>query len=45
MFLSMFCLKFLADCYVLIYIHCQELMKSVDSYGSLSLIFVTKVMF
>ncbi len=32
------------DCHILIYTHCPELMKSVRSHGSLSLLFVMKVM-
>jgi hypothetical protein len=38
------CSKFLADCYILIYTHCWELMKSVGTNGSLSLLFMMKVM-
>jgi hypothetical protein len=32
------------DCHILIYTHCPELMKSVRSHGSLSLLFMMKVM-
>jgi hypothetical protein len=43
-FYIMVCLKFLADYYLLIYTHCQELMKSAGSHGSVSLQFVMTVM-
>jgi len=43
-FCVMFCLKLWADSSILIYIHHLELMKSVGSHGSLSLLFMTKVM-
>jgi hypothetical protein len=36
--------KFWEDYYMLIYTHCWELMNSVGSHGSLSLLFVMKVM-
>jgi hypothetical protein len=39
-----FCLLFGEDYYMLIYTHCWELMNSVGSHGSLSLLFVMKVM-
>jgi hypothetical protein len=35
---------FWEDYYMLIYTHCWELMNSVGSHGSLSLLFVMKVM-
>jgi hypothetical protein len=35
---------FLAGFYILIYTHCQEMMKSVGSHGPLSQLFMTKVM-
>jgi hypothetical protein len=38
------CPKFWADHYILIYTHCWELMKSVGTNGSLSLLFMMKVM-
>jgi hypothetical protein len=40
----MVCPSFWADYYMLIYIHCWELMNSVGSHGSSSLPFVMKVM-
>jgi hypothetical protein len=43
-FYIMVCQKFVADYYLLIYTHCQELMKSAGSHGSVSLLFVMKVM-
>jgi hypothetical protein len=36
--------SFWEDHYILIYTHCWELMNSVGSHGSLSLLFVMKVM-
>jgi hypothetical protein len=36
--------KFWEDYYMLIYTHCWELMNSVGSHGSSSLLFVMKVM-
>lgn len=38
------CLIFWAGFYILIYTHCQEMMKSVGSHGPLSQLFMTKVM-
>ncbi len=38
------CLKLWADCCMLMYIHCWELMKTLGSHGSPSLPFMTKVM-
>ncbi len=32
------------DCHILVYTHCPELMKSVKSHGSLSLLFMMKLM-
>jgi hypothetical protein len=40
----MVCPSFWEDYYMLIYTHCWELMNSVGSHGSLSLLFVMKVM-
>jgi hypothetical protein len=40
----MVCPSFWKDYYMLIYTHCWELMNSVGSHGSLSLLFVMKVM-
>jgi hypothetical protein len=40
----MVCPSFWEDYYMLIYTHCWELMNSVGSHGSLSLLFVVKVM-
>jgi hypothetical protein len=40
----MVCPSFWADYYMLIYINCWELMNSVGSHGSSSLLFVMKVM-
>ncbi len=40
----MVCPSFWEDYYTLIYTHCWELMNSVGSHGSLSLLFVMKVM-
>jgi hypothetical protein len=40
----MVCPSSWADYYMLIYTHCWELMNSVGSHGSLSLLFVMKVM-
>jgi Na+-translocating ferredoxin:NAD+ oxidoreductase RnfD subunit len=40
----MVCSSFWADYYMLIYTHCWELMNSVGSHDSLSLLFVMKVM-
>ncbi len=39
----MVCPSFWEDYYMLIYTHCWELMNSVGSHGSLSLLFVMKV--
>jgi len=43
-FCTIVCLKFLIDYFLLIHTHWWELMKSVSSHGSLSLLFVIKVM-
>jgi hypothetical protein len=40
----MVCPSFWEDYYMLIYTHCWELMNSVGSHGSLSLLFMMKVM-
>jgi len=40
----MVCPSFWADYYMLIYMHCWELMNSAGSHGSLSLPFMMKVM-
>jgi hypothetical protein len=40
----MVCPSFWEDYYMLIYTHCWELMNSMGSHGSLSLLFVMKVM-
>jgi hypothetical protein len=40
----MVCPSFSEDYYMLIYTHCWELMNSVGSHSSLSLLFVMKVM-
>ncbi len=40
----MVCPSFWEDYYILIYTHCWELMNSVGSHGSSSLLFVMKVM-
>ncbi len=43
-FCIMVCMKLLADYYLLIYTQCWVLMKSLGRHGSLSLLFVMKVM-
>lgn len=43
-FYRMVCLKFWVDNYILTYTHCQELMMWLGSHGSLSPLFVTKMM-
>jgi hypothetical protein len=40
----MVCPSFLEDYYMLIYTHCWELMNSVGGHGSLSPLFMMKVM-